>query len=89
MIAEQMTQKTADTAAATSALLAGVTWIADLGALLQLGATLVAILAGAAAAWYHIERALMLRAQRKKDAEKQSIAANDGKTYSRPPSSDR
>ena len=89
MTPDQMTQKTADSAAATSAFLAGVTWIADLSALLQLGATVVAILAGAAAAWYHIERARMLRAQRRETAKKQSIVANDGVTYTRPPSTDR
>ena len=89
MTPDQMTQKTADSAAATSAFLAGVTWIADLSALLQLGATVVAILAGAAAAWYHIERARMLRAQRKARDANTSVAATDGKTYARPSDEER
>ena len=57
-------QITADTAAAASAGLAAATWIADLNALLQLGATVVAIVAGLGAAWWHIEKALAARAER-------------------------
>ncbi len=43
----------ADFAAVTSAGLAGVTWLADLGILLQLGATVVAIVAGGYAIQWH------------------------------------
>jgi hypothetical protein len=54
----------ADLSAAASAGLAGATWIADLATITQLGATLVAIVAGAAAAWYHIEKAITERRNR-------------------------
>lgn len=65
---EQAIQKTADTAAAGSAFLAGTAWLAEVEPIVTVLAGLVAIVAGAAAAWFHIERARCLRAQRK-DAE--------------------
>jgi hypothetical protein len=52
----------ADLSAAASAGLAGATWVADLAAVTQLLATFVAIIAGGAAAWYHIEK---IRTERK------------------------
>jgi hypothetical protein len=58
---EPIVEKTADTAAAGSAFLAGATWLVELELYLQMGATFVAIVAGAAATWYHIERALYMR----------------------------
>lgn len=64
-------QQTADLAAAGSAALAASTWIAELNELLQLGATVVAIVAGAGAAWWHIEKALAARKERL-DAENDS-----------------
>lgn len=54
---EQIVQKAADTAAAGSAFLAGAAWIAQVEPYITAIAGLVAIVAGAAAAWYHIERA--------------------------------
>jgi len=57
-------QQTADLSAAASAGLATATWIAELNALLQLGATIVAIVAGAGAAWWHIEKAISARRER-------------------------
>lgn len=54
----------ADLSVAGSAALAGATWIADLAAITQIAATLVAIVAGGAAAWYHFERALSERKKR-------------------------
>lgn len=62
--------KWADASAAGSAFLAGASWIAELNAFVQLGATAAALLAGFAAAWYHIERARALRASRLKKEEK-------------------
>ena len=57
MAYEPITQKAADSAAAGSAFLAGTAWIADVEPYLTAMASLVAIVAGAAAAWYHLERA--------------------------------
>ena len=62
-------QKTADTAAAGSAFLAGAAWGADVEPYITGAAGLVAILAGAAAAWYHLERARAMRRQRIKEEE--------------------
>jgi hypothetical protein len=64
---DQITQKTADTAAAGSAFLAGSAWIANVEPYITVLASFVAIVAGVAAAWYHIERVLHLRAKRKAD----------------------
>ena len=66
ILLDHVSPKTADTAAAGSAFLAGAAWIADVEPYITAGAGLVAIIAGAAAAWYHIERALTLRAERKR-----------------------
>ena len=60
-------QKAADTAAAGSAFLAGTTWVVDITPVLQIAATFVAVIAGGAAAWYHIERAINLRRKRRED----------------------
>jgi len=51
----------ADVSAAASAGLASVTWIAELNDVLQLVATIVAIMAGMGAAWWHFEKALHAR----------------------------
>jgi hypothetical protein len=58
-------QTTADVGAVSSVGVAAVTWITELNAFLQLGATAVAIVAGLAAAWYHIEKAWTAREERK------------------------
>lgn len=58
------TQQTADLSAAASAGLAASTWVVELNTLLQLGATIVAILAGMGAAWWHFERAIAARRER-------------------------
>jgi hypothetical protein len=65
---EQLTQKTADAAAAGSAFLAGTAWIAEIEPYMTVAATFVAVLAGATAAWFHIEKALAMRAERKRRA---------------------
>ena len=57
-------QKAMDTATVTAGSLAATTWIADLNAVLQLGATVVAILAGLASIIWHYERIRELKAQR-------------------------
>lgn len=67
MAMEQAPQKIADTAAAGSAFLAGAAWIADVEPYITAAAGIVAIVAGAAAAWYHIERSLDLRRKRKQE----------------------
>ncbi len=61
---EQATQPQADTAAAGSAFLAGAAWIADVEPYLTVAAGIVAIVAGAFAAWYHFERAMKMRQER-------------------------
>lgn len=57
---EPIVQKAADFSAAGSAFLAGATWLVELELYLQVGATIVAIVAGAAATWYHIERGIYM-----------------------------
>jgi len=57
-------QKVADASAAGSAFLAGTAWIADVEPFITAAAGLVAIVAGAFAAWYHFERAAKMRADR-------------------------
>ncbi len=59
-----MEQKVADSAAAGSAFLAGSAWIADVEPFITVVAGVIAILAGAFAAWYHFERAMKMRADR-------------------------
>ncbi len=61
-----MAQKVADSAAAGSAFLAGAAWVAEVEPYITALAGLVAIVAGGAAAWYHIERARYMH--RKNDA---------------------
>jgi hypothetical protein len=75
---EQLTQKAADSAAAGSAFFAGAAWIADVEPYLTAGAAFVAIVAGVVATWYHAERALSLRAQRKAvEAARQTSRGGD------------
>jgi len=64
-------QKAADSAAAGSAFLAGTAWIANVEPYITATAGIVAILAGAFAAWYHFERAMKMRKARlnKEDAD--------------------
>lgn len=69
---QQQQQVMADASAAASAALAASTWIADLNAILQLGATVVAIAAGAGAAWWHVEKALTARRERLNDRDEDS-----------------
>jgi hypothetical protein len=56
-VESQVAQKAADGAAAGSAFLAGTAWVAEIEPIITMVAGIVAIVAGAAAAWYHIERA--------------------------------
>ena len=73
MIHNLLPQKaaTANLQAAVSGLIAGATWVAPLAESLQIIATVVAIIAGLAATWYHYERALEIRKKHndKEDAE--------------------
>ncbi len=72
MDARKMSNKetlAADGAAAGSAFLAGSAWIANVEPYITATAGIIAILAGAAAAWYHVERARQLR-RRRLEAEK-------------------
>lgn len=57
-------QKVADLSAAGSAFLAGTAWIAEVEPMITVTAGIVAIIAGALAAWYHFERAMKMRAER-------------------------
>jgi len=63
---EELAQKTADTAAAGSAFLAGAAWVANVEPYITVAAGAVAIFAGAFAAWYHFERAVYMH---RKNAE--------------------
>lgn len=65
-VQQQVADKVADSAAAGSAFLAGAAWVADVEPIITAVAGLVAIVAGVAAAWYHIERASMVH---RKNAE--------------------
>ena len=57
-------QKVADTSAAGSALLASAAWLANVEPVITAMAGIVAIAAGAFAAWYHFERAMKMRKDR-------------------------
>lgn len=80
----QAPEKGADAAAAGSAFLAGTAWIADVEPYIAAAAGLVAIVAGAAAAWYHIERARQLRQGRLDAAEHRQRRRSDGGSPDRP-----
>lgn len=54
-------QKIADNSAIGSAVLASAAWLADVEPVLTALAAVVAIFAGAFAAWYHLEKARALR----------------------------
>ena len=62
-------QRTADASAAGSAFLAGTAWVAEVEPIVTLAAGIVAIFAGAAAAWYHIERARYMHRKIKDEDE--------------------
>lgn len=62
-ISEQAAQRVADTAAAGTGVIAGATWVVEVQPYLQVAATLVAIVAGLAATWYHMERAAYMRSK--------------------------
>jgi hypothetical protein len=60
-----MTQITgADVSAAGSGVLAAATWLTTMNAYLQMGATVVAIIAGSMAALYHYEKWKVKRKER-------------------------
>ena len=63
---QQHAQQIADTAAATSIGAAGYAWLGTANEIVQLIAGIVAIVAGCAAAWWHIKKI------RSHDAEKDS-----------------
>ncbi len=54
----------ANVSAITSAGFAGVTWVTQMNAYLQLGATVVAIIAGCMAIWWHVEKIITARRER-------------------------
>lgn len=56
----------ADSAAVVSTSTAASTWLLQIGEFLHLGASAVAILAGLTATWWHIEKALGTRRERKR-----------------------
>lgn len=58
---EPIVQKAADTAAVGAGLFAGASWVAQAEPYITVAAALVAIIAGASSAWYHIERAKYMR----------------------------
>ena len=57
-------QKIADNSAIGSAVLASAAWLSDVEPVLTALAAVVAIIAGTFAAWYHLEKARMLRRHR-------------------------
>lgn len=67
-------QKAADLAAASSAGLAGVAWLADIEPYVTVLAGIVAIVAGCAATWYHIERAIQTHVRREREALEQELS---------------
>jgi len=68
----QTEQQVADSAAAASAGIAGLTWVAPLNEILQLGVTAIAIVAGIyAIAWHRVRIQEVKRKMRERD-EKQS-----------------
>ena len=66
----QVTQKTADGMAAGSGAIATATWIVDIAPYMTVGATLIAIIAGVTAAWFHVEKALDMRRKRLGESKK-------------------
>ncbi len=60
----QLTQRAADGMATGSVVLAGATWVADLEPYITVAATLIAIVAGLTATWFHVEKALYMRRKR-------------------------
>lgn len=60
MTGHNVHERAADVAAATSAACAGSTWLITTNEVLQVLASAVAIIAGLAAAWYHIKNARKL-----------------------------
>lgn len=55
-----MHERAADVAAGVSGVCAGSTWLITTNEVLQVVASVVAIIAGLAAAWYHIKNARKL-----------------------------
>ena len=73
-MSEPMIQKAADGAAAGSAFLAGAAWIADVEPYITAAAGIVAIIAGLAAAWYHVERARYMHDKNRKGRDENEKA---------------
>lgn len=67
--AANVQQVAADTAAAVSVGSTAFAWVGTANEFAQLAASVVAIVAGSAAAWWHIDR---IRAARKERSEKDS-----------------
>ena len=67
---KKLVEHGADAAAAGSAFLAGSAWIAEVEPFITLTAGIIAIIAGALAAWYHYERASKMRHERLKHRDK-------------------
>ena len=76
---EQTQQMAADTAAGVSVASAGYAWLGTANEVVQLAAGLVAIVAGAAAAWWHFERIKETRSRRaKRDDDRSRREEGDG-----------
>ena len=73
--------KLADTAAAGAAALVGATWLADMNAYLQLVATVVAILAGIAAAYYHVLKSRYLREDHNDDIKESNRVSEEARGF--------
>jgi hypothetical protein len=68
-VQSEIAQRSADAAAAGSAFLAGTAWVAEVEPIVTLAAGIVAIVAGFAAAWYHIERARYMHRKNNESSE--------------------
>lgn len=64
--------------AAAAAALATTSWVVNLETWLQIGATAAAIAAAFTAAWYHVEKALAMRAERKEKQDDDDSTGDDG-----------
>ena len=64
-ITEQITEQSANVQVAGSSILAAATWITELGPVLQVAATVAAIVVAGIAGWYKIEQIRDIRSNRK------------------------
>ncbi len=69
LIQEQITQAQANTGVASSGFLAGTTWLVDLAPVLQVIATVAAIVVAVVAGWYKVECIREIRRKRRERNE--------------------